>query len=266
MSIFRISAIVLRQFYLIRGSLSRFFPLFAWVTVDMLLWGFLSRYLGSLVGGLNFVSLLLGAVLLWDFFIRIMQGVTLAFFEDVWTKNFLNLFSTPLLVSEYILGLVLCSILTSTIGVIFMVLIATLVFKLSFFHYGFMLIYFMLILFFFGIALGICGVALVLRLGPTAEWFIWPIPALLSPFIGVFYPLSVLPSWMRAISYLLPPAYVFEGLRDLLYIRPLNPLNLLFAFSLTLFYLFVAYLFFLKIYQSALRGGLLARYSAESLT
>ena len=39
---------------------------------------------------------LLGAVLLWDFLTRVMQGVTMAFFEDVWTRNFLNIFATPL--------------------------------------------------------------------------------------------------------------------------------------------------------------------------
>ena len=44
----------------------------------------------------NFVPALLGAVLLWDFLTRVMQGVTMAFFEDVWSRNFLNLFATPL--------------------------------------------------------------------------------------------------------------------------------------------------------------------------
>jgi len=52
----------------------------------------------------------LGAVLLWDFFIRVMQGVTMAFFEDVWSRNFLNIFATPLSISEYIAGLVLSAI------------------------------------------------------------------------------------------------------------------------------------------------------------
>jgi ABC-2 type transport system permease protein len=32
--------------------------------------------------------MLLGAVLLWDFFTRVMHGVTIAFFEDVWSRNF----------------------------------------------------------------------------------------------------------------------------------------------------------------------------------
>ncbi|HVB37734.1 MAG TPA: hypothetical protein VND92_04320, partial [Vicinamibacterales bacterium] len=93
----RSGAIVLRQAYLMRGSVARLVPLFAWVAVDMVLWGFITRYLNDVSrAGLNFVATLLGAVLLWDFFSRVMQGVTTAFLEDVWSRNFLNLFATPL--------------------------------------------------------------------------------------------------------------------------------------------------------------------------
>lgn len=194
MSMNRIFAMVLRQLYLIRGSFSRVFPMFAWVGVDMILWGFLTRYLNTVAApGFNFVPALLGAVLFWDFFIRIMQGVTMAFFEDVWSRNFLNIFATPLSISEYIYGLIFTSIATSIVGLGVMLFIAVVLFKLSFLIYGLMAIPFILILFLFGIALGIFGCALVLNFGPASEWFIWPIPALISPFAGVLYPLSTRP-------------------------------------------------------------------------
>jgi len=97
MNLRRVGAIVLRQYYLMRGSPTRLVPLFAWVAIDIVLWGFLARYLSSVAPqGPNFTFTLLGAVLLWDFFTRIMHGVTTAFLEDVWSRNFLNLFATPL--------------------------------------------------------------------------------------------------------------------------------------------------------------------------
>jgi len=267
MSSERIFAIVLRQYYLIRGSFSRVFPLFAWIGIDMVLWGFLTRYLNSVsASGFNFVPVLLGAVLLWDFFIRIMQGVTMAFFEDVWSRNFLNIFATPLLVSEYVCGLVLSSVATSVIGVAVMVFIAGVIFKLSFFMYGLTIIPFLLVLFLFGISLGIFGSALVLRFGPASEWFIWPIPALISPFAGVLYPVSTLPQWMQAVSRLLPPSYVFEGLRAIVLGRPVSMMTLVWSACLAVGYIFLAYWFFVKIYNGALRTGLIARYSAESLS
>jgi ABC-2 type transport system permease protein len=39
----RIAAIVLRHFYLLRGSPARVLPLFAWVAIDMVLWGFITK-------------------------------------------------------------------------------------------------------------------------------------------------------------------------------------------------------------------------------
>src|SRR5512145_605423 len=122
----RAAAIVLRQYYLLRGSPARVLPLFAWVAVDIVLWGFITRYLNSVSApGFDFVPVLLGAVLLWDFFARVMQGVTMAFFEDVWSRNFLNVFASPLTTAEYVSGLVLSSVATSTVGLVVMVLLAT---------------------------------------------------------------------------------------------------------------------------------------------
>jgi ABC-2 type transport system permease protein len=263
----RAAAIVLRQFYLIRGSPSRIFPLFVWVAIDMVLWGFMSRYLNSVTApGLDFVPALLGAVLLWDFLTRVMQGVTMAFFEDVWSRNFLNVFATPLSISEYVGGLVLSSIATSSIGLIVMVLVSGAAFGLSLLTYGLLLVPFLLVLFLFGIALGIFGAAVVLRLGPSAEWFVWPIPAVVSPFAGVFYPLSTLPEWMRAVSHLLPPSYVFEGMRTIVAGGAFSGTTLLWGVGLAVVYILLASWFFTRVYRYAVRTGLIARYSAESVS
>src|ERR1043165_3597810 len=156
MKLSRTGAIVLRHFYLIRGSPARVLPLFAWVAIDMVLWGFITKYLNAIsAAGFDFVPVLLGAVLLWDFFTRVMHGVTMAFFEDVWSRNFLNLFASPLSISEYVSGLFLSSILSSAIGLIAMMLLARMVFGLSFISYGLPIVAFLLILFLFGVALGV---------------------------------------------------------------------------------------------------------------
>ena len=263
----RTSAIVLRQLYLLRGSPSRVLPLFAWVAIDMVLWGFITRYLDTVTSaGFDFVPALLGAVLLWDFFIRVMQGVTMAFFEDVWSRNFLNVFATPIAISEYVTGLVLSSIATSSVGLAVMLLLASVAFGLSFLAYGVTLVPFLLVLFLFGIAMGIFGSALVLRFGPASEWFVWPIPALVSPFAGVFYPVATLPRWMQHLSALLPPSYVFESMRAVVAHRPASGLALAWAAGLAVIYVLLASLFFARIHRHAVRTGLIARYSAESVS
>jgi len=267
MDLNRAAAIVLRQFYLMRGSPARVLPLFVWVAVDIVLWGFITKYLNTVAtAGFNFVPALLGAVLLWDFCIRVMFGVTTAFLEDVWSRNFLNIFATPLLISEYVGGLVVSSIVTSTMGLIVMLGLATTVFGLSFFVYGLTLVPFLFVLFLFGIGLGVVCSAVVLRFGPASEWLVWPIPALVSPFVGVFYPLSTLPQWMQYFSYWLPPSYVFEGMRTIVQggTAPLTPL--LWGGCLAMLYIVLACWFFSRVYYHAVRTGLIARYSAETLS
>jgi ABC-2 type transport system permease protein len=263
----RTAAIVLRHFYLLRGSPARLFPLFIWIAVDMVLWGFITRYLNTFTSsGFDFVPTLLGAVLFWDFFTRVMQGVTMAFFEDVWSRNFLNIFATPLSISEYVGGLVLSSIATSSVGLVVMLILASAVFGLSFSVYGIMLLPFLLVLFLFGIALGIFGCAVVLRYGPASEWLVWPIPALISPFAAVFYPLGTLPQWMQYIAYLLPPAYVFEAMRAIVSGGAVSGVALLLGGGLAALYILLAYRLFTRTYRLAVSTGLIARYSAETLS
>jgi ABC-2 type transport system permease protein len=236
-----------------------------WVAIDIVLWGFITRYLNSVSGdGMNFVPSLLGAVLLWDFCTRIMQGVSTAFLEDVWARNFLNLFASPLSIAEYVSGLVLTSILTSSVGLATMLVLATAVFGLDFFSLGASLALFLSVLFLFGITLGIIGSAMVLRLGPASEWLLWPLPAVLAPFAAVFYPLATLPAWMQVVARFLPPSYVFEGMRALLAGRNFPVAMLVEGSVLAMVELMLAGFVYARVYRHAVRTGLLARYSAES--
>src|SRR5919202_5717931 len=125
MKLSRAAAVVVRQLYLYRSSPSRVLPLFVWATLDIVLWGFITRYLNVVAPNVpSFVPTLLGAVLLWDFLTRAMLGVTTTFLEDVWSRNFLNVFATPLSIGEYLSGLVLTSVLTSAVGLVVMLAVA----------------------------------------------------------------------------------------------------------------------------------------------
>jgi ABC-2 type transport system permease protein len=262
-----VAAILLRQWYLIRGSPVRILPMFVWAAIDIVLWGFITRYLNSVSGaGINFTTVLLGAVLMWDLFGRVMQGVTTAFLEDVWSRNFLNLFASPLTLAEYVSGLVITSLASSVIGLTVMLALAIPVFGLSFLALGAHLVAFLAVLFAFGVALGVLASAMVLRFGPASEWLVWPIPALLSPFCGVFYPLSVLPAWMRAVAYALPPSYVFEGMRQLVLGGPFTTGPLVWAAALAVAHILLASYCFVAVFRYAVRSGLLARYSAETVS
>jgi hypothetical protein len=92
----------------------------------------------------------------------------MTFLEDVWSRNFLNLFASPLSLSEHLSGLVFTAMATSAVGLIVMLALATTLFGLSFFAIGLMIVPFLFVLFLFGIALGIVACTIVLRLGPRS--------------------------------------------------------------------------------------------------
>jgi ABC-2 type transport system permease protein len=168
--------------------------------------------------------------------------------------------------AEYLAGLVVSAIATGAVGLVAMLALAVPFFGLSLASYGLAVLPFVLVLFLFGIALGIAGSAVVLRLGPAAEWFVWPVPALLSPFVGVFYPLETLPGWMQVIGKTLAPSYVFESLRALASGGAASGADLALATGIALLDILLACWFYRRVFTYAVRTGLIARYSAETVS
>lgn len=261
----RIYAIFVRQVFLLRRNWTRFVNIFFWVAIDIVLWGFLTKYLNSVqFARLDFVAIILGALILWDFMIRIQQGLMVAFFEDMWTQNFLNLFASPLSMEEYLLGLILTCTATGALAFAVMLIFAGLAFGYSIFTLGISALPFLFILYIFGIALGIFVIGIVLRFGPSAEWFAWPIPMVIAPLAGVYYPVTTLPVPLQWLASVLPPTYVFEGMRAVISGKGLSLHNLILGGTLTLVSLGLATLFFSVIFRYVIRNGLITRFGAEN--
>jgi len=266
MKISRIYAVFLRQIYLLKGSPARLVPVFVWIVLDVAQWGFISKYLGGLgLGSFNFISVILGAIILWGFLSRVQHGVMMAFLEDIWAPNFLNYFASPLKIGEYLLGLSLTSIATAICGFLAMIVLAGAAFGYNIFKLGLILLPFILILFLFAIGMGIFISAVIFRFGPAAEWLGWPIPVILAIFSGVYYPIRTLPVAMQWLSKLVPSSYVFESLRAVLAGNGSGELavNLTIGGALAFVYFFAAYKFFIRVYRHNLQNGMLARFGAE---
>jgi len=71
---------------------------------------------------------------------------------------------------------------------------------------------------------------------------------------------------MQYISHLLPPSYVFQSMRTILAGGPVSWAALAWSISLAGLYILLAGWFFARIYHRAIRTGLIARYSAETLS
>ncbi len=214
MNISRIKALTIRHLYLYKRSLPRLMDVFFWPVVSILMWGFLSVYLGKLnLGSVNVVSVLLGAIILWEILQRMQNAVAITFLEDVWERNFLNLFVTPLTVREFLMSTVILGIIriVGVVGV--MTLLSVLLYHFSIFSLGLSLIPYMIILLIFGFSLGVFNMSIILRFGTSAQILAFGLVFLIQPFSAVFYPVSALPASFAWISYLIPSTYVFEGMR-----------------------------------------------------
>src|SRR3989338_1035173 len=112
MKLYRVMAFTTRHLYLYKRSLPRLMEIFYWPFLDLVLWGFVTIYLVQFKGQLpNFVAFFLGALILWDILFRSQQGISVSFLEDMWARNILNIFVTPISPLEYVLSLLFLSVI-----------------------------------------------------------------------------------------------------------------------------------------------------------
>ena len=258
----RIIALFLRHTYLYKRSLVRAMEVFYWPLLDLLVWGFVSVYLSRFNPSderIDFVALFLGALILWDILFRSQQGISVSFLEEVWSRNFLNLFITPLSVGEYIASLMLVSIFKIVLVLFVSSLLAYIFYSFNLFIIGISLIPFVANLIILGWAIGIITTALILRFGQQAEVLAWGIAFLFQPISAVFYPVSVLPAWLQSVARLVPSSHVFEGMRSVIIYHKFDGSALLVAFILNLVYLTISLAFFFYMFRIVRDKGLLSR-------
>src|SRR5246500_1128716 len=213
----RISAMMLRHWYLLRSSWPRLLDLIYWPTVQMVTWGFLQYYIANNAGffaraGGTFI----GAVLLWDILFRGQLGFSMSFLEEMWARNIGNLMISPLRPIEFVVALMIMSLVRLAIGMGPVSLLALAFFGFNLYGLGLALAAFFANLILTSWAIGILVSGLILRNGLGAESLAWTIMFLLLPLACVYYPVTVLPNWLQLVSWALPPTYVFEAMRALL--------------------------------------------------
>ena len=132
MSYNRILGLFLRHFFLIKGSLPRILDLIYWPTIQIILWGFISKFFTVYSDYYNnTVGVILSCAILYDFLFRSSISFNMLFLEEIWSRNFTNLFIAPLRISEIIISLVLAALLRTLIGLVPAILITSPLFGIS---------------------------------------------------------------------------------------------------------------------------------------
>jgi len=256
----RIYAMVLRYVYLLRRSWPRILELIYWPAVQLILWGFISKFFVEHSSWLAQASgVLMAAVLLWDVLFRAHLGVSLAFFEEMYSRNLGHLFVSPLRVSELTGALLAISFVRTLIGIGGAAVLAIPLYGFSIFDLGIPLLGFFANLLVMGWSIGLLVAGMVLRYGLGAESFAWVSIFALAPLSGIYYPVTTLPEWLQPLSWMLPSSYVFEGMRQLMFEQTVRGDLMWRAIGLNLAYLAAGVGLFLLAFQNARRNGLLLR-------
>ena len=217
LSVRRVEALVLRHFYLLRGTPLRVLDLIYWPILDMVVWGYMNKFLqaGNCIAALA-SGVFLAAILLWQVTLRGQIGVLFTLMEEMWARNLGHLFVSPLTPGEFLFSMLLISLLRTIIGITPAIVLAAWMFDFQIWTIGLPLLGFLASLMVLGWWLGLVIAAMLLRYGLAAEGLAWLSAFIVAPVACIFYPVSVLPPWLQHVAWALPPVYVFEGLRALL--------------------------------------------------
>ena len=254
----KIFALSMRHVYLIKGSFPRILDLIYWPTIQIFLWGFISKFftLNSTYYS-DTVGIILSAAILYDFLFRSSISYNMMFLEEIWSRNFTNLFIAPIKLSEIIAALTLTAIFRTLIGLVPAALLAIPLFGISIFKIGIPLVFLLLALYIFGVTLGLLVTSGLLRFGPSFENIAWASLFFLAPLGCIYYPIEILPDWLQTISKLLPLVHIFEEMRNILMNEVVNVYQIGKSIIMSLLYFVFGALTFYASYSGAKNRGTL---------
>ena len=255
----RIIALLIRYQNIALGSMPRLISIFYWPTVQILFWGFFTNYFYQIneFDIWSSLNVILSAVVLWDVLFRSQLGLSMSFFEELWSRNLPNLFITPIKDYEIILGLLLISFLRTILGLTPAIFFANYFFNFHLFELGLYLIFFFFNLTLIGWSIGLFVSALVLRYGQSFEELAWAIIFIVLPFSCVYYPLSSLPEIMQNFSSIFPTTMIFEEMRSLIFNSHVEYLNIIKIICINIILLLLSSSFFLYTLNVVRKKGIM---------
>lgn len=255
-SLRRIGGMVRRHWYVLRSSGPRTLELVFWPMVSMLMWGFLQTHLAKTTSmAASAAGLFVAGVLLWDILVRSQLGFSVAFLEEVWSRNLGHLMMSPLRPGELVSSLVVVSLIKMTVAMLPVALLAHVLFGFNVLTLGLAFIAFFANLVIMSWSLALISTGAVLRWGMGAESIAWLIVFLLLPISCVYYPVSTLPPWLQPVALAVPATNVFEGLRALLLEQRFASDLMLRALALNAVLFAASYWLFQYLLESARRKG-----------
>lgn len=256
----RLYAFCLRHVYPLRRDFDLLSDMLYWPIIDVLLWGITSTWLSGGSGSSIVSSAILFGLIFWNVIWRSQSEVSRNLIEEIWNSNLVNLFSTPLSINEWVFGVLILSIFKMLFTVLVLIPIILILYSVNIFVLGWWLLPFFVCTVMTGWWVGFISAGVVIRWGQKVQTIVWTLPGILLPFSAVYFPLALLPTFLRPISYLIPTTYVFESMRSFLQTGTVDWKYLAISFALNIFYLTLSLKWFQASFKESLKLGL-ARFN-----
>ena len=204
-------AFALRNLLMASRNVFFVFELLFWPVVGVISIGLMSRFLTLSPAEAAFV--LTGTIALST--VQVCQlDVSYAILYDVWSKSMKHQFLAPIGVRHLTTGSWLVGILRGIIVFVLLAVLARWAFGFDVLAGGMgPLVAFLVGCFLTGWIVGVLVCALVMLFGTRAEASAWASVNFVLVLAGIYYPITVLPSGVAAVSALIPLTYFLDAYR-----------------------------------------------------
>lgn len=252
----RIYAVMLRYLFSEKRNLLRLSDALYWPFMDIALWGLTTTWMAQQQVQLpHIVLVILTGLVLWQVVMRAHYEITIPLMEEMWSRSFVSLFSTPLTIWEWLIGVMINGFIKTFFVLLFGAFLVWIMYSLSIFTVGWMLLPFVLSLIMFGWVIGLWGASIIIYYGQKAQNLPWMMAFLFAPVSGVYYPIDVLPVWMQKFAYMLPVPYIFEGMRKVLFHGVVPVREIVMSYAINACYLVGSILLFVYMFEKSRTHG-----------
>ena len=124
---------------------------------------------------------------------QLQIAICTGFMEETWSRNVLNILTTPVTEAEYILGVALFGLAKLVLAMAALTVMAIAFFGFNLTSVGWGLLPITAVLLLAGWSIGMAVIGLMLRYGQSAEILAWGINFLVMALSGVFNPVEAIP-------------------------------------------------------------------------
>jgi len=252
----RVWAVVLRDAITLRHSLDRLSDMFYWPIMDLLIWGLTGLYIVNQTENPTLLSVMLTGLIFWLVIWRSQYEMNITLLSELWDRNLVNIFASPLTLTEWLTSSLIFGFIKLIVSITLSAVLAFFLYSFNVFLYGPWLLPFVISLLLTGWIVGFIVAGLIIRFGQTIQALAWSGVFILAPFSALYYSLTTLPSWAQTIASFVPPSYVFEGMREILFTGSVSYDKILVSFALNIVYLVLSILFFVFMFNQSRKLGL----------